>query len=227
MAYCKVKTRYLAEVSIEQFVRTFPNVYFYTFTEPGRKAEESYWTKTQAEDALKPFLELVHRRGGRRLVFWERQRRGSWHPHILLNIRFEVGWLREWMVDRGWGVQMRLRHVRRVHAGGDVSRDAQITVPALVSYLVKYLTKATTDDTVEPRKKFFGGSREAKAGTVQFKWCPQHGDPSSMLYYYGRELFVDLHGEAPRWSDTHYVIRLGVEATDWLTRDPWYMPHGP
>jgi hypothetical protein len=102
-----------------------------------------------------------------------------------------------------------------------------VGVSSLCRYLVKYLTKAFTDDLVETRKKFFCGSHDAKAGTVQFKWNPVMGDASSMLYYYGKILFLDLTGHLPKWSDTDYVIRLGVEATDWLSTDPWWMPRGP
>jgi len=224
VAYCKRKTRYLAEVSIEQFIRQYPkSTYFYTFTEPGRKEGESFRTKTEAEACLKPFLDRVRREGGQFLVFWERQKRGAWHPHILLNRRLNIAWLRPFMVERGWGEQMFLKYVT-VGLDSD-GRGPRIGAPRLIRYLVKYLTKAQTDDAVEPRKKFFGGTHAAKAGNVQFKWASWF-EPTAMLFYYGRQLFVELHGEQPGFHAMAYVVRLGVEATDWLSVDPWWMPFG-
>lgn len=228
MAYCKRKTRYLAELSIEQFLRDNPRrSYFYTFTEPPRP-DGNFRTKTEAEAALKPFLDVLAKDRRRDptigwLVFWERQKRGAWHPHILLNRRFDIGWLRPWMMERGWGEQMFLKHV--VHGFESDGRGPRIGPARLVKYLVKYLTKAQTDDTVEPRKKFFGGSHSAKAGTVKFKWAPWF-EPTAMLFFYGRQLYVEMHGEQPTFHAMAYVIRLGVEATDWLSVDPWWMPFG-
>lgn len=43
-----------------------------------------------------------------------------------------------------------------------------------------------------------------------------------MLWYYGQEFFVLLHGRQPKFLDTTEVIRLGVEATDWALVDPWW-----
>lgn len=229
MAYCKRKTRHLAEVSIQQFLRENPRrTYFYTFTEPGRKEGEQFRTKTQAEAALKPFLDVL--RNCKRkdssigwLVFWERQKRGAWHPHILLNRRFSIDWLRPFMMERGWGEQMFLKYVQQgLESDG---RGPSIGPERLVRYLIKYLTKATTDDAIEPRKKFFGGSHGAKAGTVNFKWAPWF-EPTSMLWFYGRQLYFEMHGEHPSFDAMAYVIRLGVEATDWLQVDPWWMPFG-
>lgn len=222
MAYCKRKTRHLAEVSIAQFVRNNPrSTYFYTFTEPGRKEGESYRTKTEAEECLKPFLDKLRRDGASFLVFWERQKRGAWHPHILLNRRYDIGWLRAWMMQRGWGQQMFLKYV--TDGLDSDGRGPRIGTPRLIRYLTKYLTKACTDDAVEPRKKFFGGTHDAKAGNVKFKWAPWV-EPTAMLYYFGARTYFDLHGEQPDFGSMSYVIRLGVEAVDWLSVDPWWMP---
>jgi len=225
MAYCKRKTRFLAEVSIEQFLRSNPGrTYFYTFTEPGRKEGERFRTKSEAEEALRPFIDMIRRDGASWLVFWELQKRGAWHPHILLNRRYEVHELREFMMARGWGEQMFLKYV--INNFESDGKGPRIGLTRLTRYLVKYLTKATTDDAIEPRKKFFGGSHGAKAGTVNFKWVPSF-EPTSMLWFYGSQLFRELNeGQPPRFDQMAYVIRLGVEATDWLSVDPWWMPFG-
>jgi hypothetical protein len=197
-------------------------VWFYTFTEPGRKADESYWTKTQAEVCLKPFLDRLRSRKAEFLVFWEKQSRGSWHPHVLLNVRYQVDELRAFMMARGWGQQMKLRYV--VADPSSVRhRDFQVLKSYLVKSLMRYLTKACTDDAVEPRKKFFGGSAGAKVGTVRFAWLPEF-EPGTFLYYWGKQLWIDLHGCWPKFGDMALVVRMGVEVTGWLEIDPWWTP---
>lgn len=229
MSYCKAKTRFIAEESIVNLIRKNPGgVYFYTFTEPGRQAGESYWTKTEAEEHLKPFLDLLRRRGASFLVFWELQRRGAWHPHVLLNRRFDARWLRAWMMERGWGVQMELRQVRCGGEGCDGTNPINISVQRLVRYLVKYLTKASTNDSIEPRKKFFGGSSNAKVGTVQFRWAPWI-NPTAMLWNEGKAVYCQLWGIPPvsKWlALSPLFIRMGVEVVDWLSVDPWWLPTG-
>lgn len=227
MAYCKTKTRYLAELSIERFVLTHRNVYFWTFTEPGRLAGEAYWSKTEAEESVKPFLDLLRRRGFEFLLVWERQKRGSWHPHILINGRLDVSLVRPWMMKRGWGQQMRVewvvRGARMFDSFGNVT-----TQKDLVGYLTKklrsYLLKARTDDAVEPRKKFFGGTARSKAGNVRFAWNPATDTAHTFLYYYGRNLFVDMFGTPPTFRDLPVVLKLGFEDRDWASVDFLYSP---
>ena len=221
MSYCKTKTRFLAELSIERFLLAHPRVWFWTFTEPGRKDGEVRWSKTDAEIHLKPFLDLMRRRQIEHLVVWELQKRGSWHPHILLNKYFDVNWLRPWMMARGWGQQMRAECV-------DMQKRQDGAVERLLTYVTKslqrYLLKAKTDDEVEPRKKFFGGSQKAKAGNVKFSWNPATDTAHAMLYYYGRNLFVDIFGASPSFRDLPIIMRLGVEDRDWLDVDFLYAP---
>lgn len=231
MAYCKTKTRFLAELSIERFILQNRNVYFWTFTEPGTNADGSprdvLWSKTQAEKAIKPFLDLLRRRRYDHLLVWEQQKRGSWHPHILINGRLEVAEIRPWMMARGWGQQMRVEWVVR----GGVMHDNfgnKSSAAAVVSYLTKklrsYLLKARTNDAIEPRKKFFGGTATAKAGNVRFAWNPATDTAHAMLYYYGRNLFSEIFGTPPSHRDLPVVMRLGVEDRNWLDVDFLYEP---
>lgn len=225
MAYCKAKTKLVAELSAGNFIRQHPHVYFWTFTEPARP-DGVYWTKTEAETHFKPFEDWLRRNGVAHLVFWERQQRGAWHPHVLVDRRIEVDWLRPWMVARGWGPIMKCKYVVRGMSDTDDGRGPRIGPKRLVGYLVKYLTKAYTDDLVEPRKKFFGGSRDAKAGNVRFKWVPWV-EPHAMLYHWGRIFFRELHKDTlPTFRDMRYILKLGVEYVDWTAQDPWYVPYG-
>lgn len=243
MSYCKPKTRHLAELSIIAFLRTFPgSTYFVTLTEPGRKDGEAYWTKDEAESRLKPFIDKLRRDGAAYLVFWELQKRGAWHPHLLISKRYEVGvtgggGMRDWLMHRGWGQQMLWRFVavprslfQKQSAFGygdcvDQTPLNQLELPAwrLVKYLVKYLTKSRTSETTS-HKKLFGGSSSAKVGNIQFRWVPEV-NASSYLYYYGLELFYAIERRPPTFRDTAYIIRLGVENCDWLSVDFLWTPY--
>ena len=222
MAYCKRKTRFIAERSAEDFIRRNLNTYFWTFTEPHRP-EGVFWTKTEAERAFKPFKDFLDRNGFEHLVFWERQSRGAWHPHVLVNGRLDVNKVRPFMVKRGWGPIMKVRWVRKDLDSTHDGRGEVIGPVRLVRYLVKYLTKAATDDLVEARKKFFGGSARAKIGNVNFKWVPSV-EPLSMLWFYGRQVWREAFGEYPTFKDFRHVVITGAEACNWLEKDPWWIP---
>jgi hypothetical protein len=218
VASSKAKSLHVARLSIEEFFRKHRDVYFLTFTEPGRKADQSYWTKDEAEAAFKPFRDLCSRRGCELLVVWEIQKRGSWHPHCLVNQRFDVVQMRSWMVARGWGPQMRFVWVTRPHSG--VSQMPELPeVGRITRYLTKYLTKSAYSVSDSTKKKVFGGSKSSRAGDTGFKWCPWV-KAGSFLWQAGRGLFVQLNGRQPKFRDVREVIRLGVEETDWADYDP-------
>lgn len=153
-------------------------------------------------------MDLVNRKGGEHLEFWELQERGAWHVHCLTNIYLDVNWLRPWMVARGWGPIMKVKRADQTGSG-------------LVSYLSKYLTKCFRNTSTR-FKKGFGGSRPAKAGTTNFKWAP-HIRPGAYLFAAGVSLFISFQGHFPRFRDIGQVIRMGVEETQWLEIDPWYL----
>jgi hypothetical protein len=216
----KVKSRYLAEQACLQFFRRHPCSYFWTFTTPfvGRK--------DTVVELLKPFLDLVKRRGGEQLHFWEMQKRGAWHVHLLTDVYLDVNRLRPWMVKRMWGPQMRVERIQAspsLNNGKGWVRD-ESRMWKTIGYLIKYITKAFHDSD-GTKKKAFGGSASARCGTVRYAWCKWE-NPGSYLYAHGRDLWLQLYGERPRFRDMADVIRLGVEITDWLSVDPWWMPDG-
>jgi hypothetical protein len=141
------------------------------------------------------------------------------------------------MMERGWGQQMKCVHVqapaslweeKQGYGLRTEDRDRGVRSWRLVEYLIKYLSKdCGLRDSAEKKKRLFGGSASAKAGTVKFRWLPEV-EPSAYLYYYGREIFRAMNdGISPTWRDTSEVIRLGVENTDWLSVDPWWSPYSP
>jgi hypothetical protein len=234
MASSKAKSLELARLSIEQFFhRNFGNTYFWTFSEPGRKEGELLWTKDEAEAHFKPFRDLCARRGFELLVVWERQERGAWHPHCLLNHFVDVNRLRPWMMVRGWGQQMKV-----VRVMGSCKGNSYPPIPGrgrgqwvlsgesagLARYLTKYLTKGFRDDPATAsgpcrKKKMFSGSRAVKMGNTKFKWMPEI-KAGAYLWHHGRALFFQIFDRHPYWKEMGFVIRLGVETTGWADIDP-------
>jgi hypothetical protein len=247
VSYCRSKTRHLAATSIDNFLLEHKKIYWWTFTEPGKNddgSDRTLNTKTQAEQNLRPFIDWLRRHDIPYLVIWELQERLSWHPHVLTaEKRIEVEWLRPWMMERGWGQQMKAVFVRG-GGGAELSSlpaGVQVKQAKVRDYLVKslrrYLLKARTDDALEPRKKFFGGSRgcrvpgtnkwkvpPAVAGNTKWRWNPWIDTAHAMLWSQGRSLFFELHQAQPGWRDMSYVMRLGVEVMDWTSVDFLYEP---
>lgn len=228
----KAKTVHVARVSIENFFLRHKNVYFLTFSEPGRSEGEAYWTKDEAESHFKPFRDYCSRRGLELLVFWERQKRGAWHPHCLVDGRIDVNFMRPFMVKRGWGQQMKFKWITRKtsysfsDSGGVHVVESCPEALSLARYLTKYLTKSMHSSGVATHKKCFGGSSAAKAGGTSFRWVPWV-KPGAMLYAAGLSFFLQLNGgqSVSRYElfrRTSDIIRLGVEVTDWASLDPWW-----
>jgi len=229
VASSKAKTLEVARLSIAQYFRRNLDadraVYFWTFSEPGRAAGESLWTKDEAEAHFKPFRDLCARRGIELIAVWERQDRGAWHPHCLVNRYLDVNRVRPWMMARGWGPQMRVEQVRidRVYVTEGGVSGWKTTCEGgrwIVRYLTKYLTKGMQGD-LSTKKKLFSGSARVKAGTTRFKWLP-HIKAGAYLFAAGIELFAVLYGRPPKFRDMATVIRIGVEETGWAAIDPWW-----
>jgi len=246
VSYCRAKTRHVASVSIENFLTVHSKVYWWTFTEPGDNADgtpRACWSKTEAEKHLRPFVDLLRRRGIAFLVFWELQERFSWHPHILTaGDRLDVNWLRPWMVKRGWGQQMKVVFLRGGAGLASLPQNVRIAQERVREYLLKsmrrYLLKARTDDALEPRKKFFGGTRGSRdensqwkpnlspavAGNIKWSWNPWTDTAHAYLWSRGRSLFYQMYERQPHFRDMSLVMGLGYRDTGWADVDFLYVP---
>jgi hypothetical protein len=177
---------------------------------------------------------MLRRKGAEFLYFWEKHPGGhGWHLHWVTNKYLSLGGgdertdFRAWMVKRGWGAIMKVKRVEASPArfNGQTWVSDESNVRAVVLYLVKYVTKCCVDDN-GLKKKSFGASARTKLGTVAFSWC-KWINPTTYLYRYGKSMWLDLYGTLPTFKDFAMVVRLGVEDTNWLEIDPWWMPSGP
>jgi len=223
------KTAYLVGIAAEELKRSSPSgaLNFVTLT-----FAENVTDKEAAMKCWHRLAERIRRRYPqlRGVGVWQRQKRGAWHPHCLVNHYIDVNQLRPWMVARGWGQQMRADIV----GGGQISTGGRngrgVWRPQwegggrIISYLTKYLTKgfgSSTDRAAAAKKKCFSGSVSVKKGTTNFKWMPEER-PGAYLWSWGRELFSQLNGHPPTFRNIGEVIRLGVEHSGWANVDPWW-----
>lgn len=224
VGYSRAKTRYIATESIGKLLLNGPpnrGRYYWTLTIANNVQE-----KDIAETMLKPVKDLILRKSGSFAGVWEQQERGSWHVHFITDVYLDVNIMRPWLVERGWGPQMR---VVRCQLNGRPDGDKWVvdmsSVQRLIRYLGKYVTKSLIDANGQKHARVFFCSSDVRAGSVRFSWVPEV-NPSSYLYYWGKGLFFTLFGRLPTFRECELVIRLGVEDTDWLQVDPWWMPRG-
>jgi len=229
----KERTEWAAKKNLLLFFERNELVYYWTFTFPG---DDRVKDKDEAERRFKPFKDLVNRRHdhrrrkGEMIYFWERQKDGTWHVHLVTNLFLHVNWVRPWMMARGWGQQMRADVVvgrgewRKDGDARGVWRPYGSGVGKVIHYLTKYLTKGfgnSNDRAAATKKKMFSGTARTKSGTTNFKWMPDV-HPGSYLWAWGRALFAQLNGHPPSFKNVGEVIRLGVEVTQWADVDPWW-----
>lgn len=223
MGYSRAKTRFVASKTFERVLTGTLSgraVYYWTLT-----MADNVTSKDIAEARLKPVKDLIKRKGGVMAGVWENQKRGAWHVHFLTNLYLDVNQFRPWLVQRGWGPIMRVERCQvSGHPDGEGRWIADVSsVQRLVRYLGKYVTKSLVDHNGVKYSRVFFASGDVKAGTTRFSWRPEI-NPSAYLYYWGKFLFYTVYGRCPTFEDVKTVIRLGVEETDWLSVDPWWMP---
>lgn len=192
-----------------------------------------FWTNTFSDDACtdhatavarcKPLFDYLRRRGADFLFFWELTKKGRWHLHWIVDRYIDVNWFRAWLVERGWGQQMRVERALSQEcvtwtAEGWKCDDRH--TKRIVRYLTKYLTKSFAGGSASGCK-VWGGPGRCRLGSVAFKWMPMV-NARSYLYYWGRQTYFDLYGTSPTWRDMTLVMRLGYEAAGWGDVDPWF-----
>jgi hypothetical protein len=126
------KVRYAFESGILSFcLRYAPAVYFWSLT-----FAENLEDEVEAKRRFRCVCDLVRRRGGQYYGVWEKQKRGAWHLHLLVNVYFEWHWFQSWLMARGWGSQLYVKEVYGLPSAVGRAR----WVP-LARYMSKYLLK--------------------------------------------------------------------------------------
>lgn len=214
------KSLHIFERSVETFFERNRDVFFWTFT-----FAENVSLKAEAEKRFKAFRDRVARKGGEMLGVWERQERGAWHVHVLINYYEAVDEIRPWMMERGWGKFCRVEKVvRQDKYVNGVWRDDPSQRRKIHRYLVKYLTKASTAiSETEKKKKMLVSLGQVKIGTTRFSWMP-HIAPGTYLWYWGRRFYFELYRTFPSFEARLLILTMGAEYVDHYEFDPWYVP---
>jgi len=205
VACTRPKSKYLAEVSLLQFfTRWYPHVWYLTFT-----FQENITDKAEAERRFKPLKDWFARRGVAYYGVWERQKRGAWHIHLLVNRYCDVNTLRPFLTLRGWGTQMRFERVGKgSRRWGDPEK--------LVKYLLKYLSKQATED-FPGRTRATTAGHDSKAGTVNFTWNTE----VARLWREGKTAFKGHFGRDPLWDGRLWYGGMNDGAGAWVSEFYW------
>lgn len=138
------------------FVARYPQCYLVTWT-----FKENVTEKKEAMRRWKPVRDYLVRQGVDFVGVWQRQKRGAWHFHALVNLRLNVVTLRSFCVQRGWGSQLNIELI-----GGGARRFTD--GPAAVKYLCRYLTR---DFGEVGRSRLTTGLDKNSIGNTRFAWA--------------------------------------------------------
>jgi len=143
---------------------------------------------------------------------WQRQERGAWHYHGVVDCFIDVNWLRPAAVECGFGQQMKLRYVSREQRSSSSTSllldGHSWSLARAVNYITRYVARDSLDDSVEPGVRVVDYFGPCRVSTTAFAWCTGF----ARLWRYGREAWWSLYGEMPRWDDYHAVVLLGWHA---------------
>jgi hypothetical protein len=137
------------------FVAKHPRCFLVTWT-----FRENITDKKEAMQRWKPVRDYLVRQGVDFVGVWQRQKRGAWHFHALVNLRLNVVTLRAFCVERGWGSQLNIELIGR---GSDRFSDAATAV----RYLCRYLTR---DYGEVGRSRLTSGLDSNSVGNTRFSW---------------------------------------------------------
>ncbi len=192
MANSRAKTGYLHETELRAFFARGGRFYLHTFT-----FKENVTDKSEAMRCYGPVDDWYRRRAIQHIDTWERQKRGAWHVHVVVDRYVDVNTLRRFAVAHGFGNQS--PDIQIIGGGGRRHR----TVEGAIRYLIKYLGKQFTQD-IPSRVRLRGRSGALKCGTTRFGWVNGYG----RAWRQGCDLFTRIHGRLPKWYERRTIINL-------------------
>lgn len=147
---------------------------------------------------------------------WQRQGRGAWHYHGVVNQFIDVNWLRPVAMECGFGQQMKLRRViieqKSSSSSSMVLCEFSWSLARTVNYITRYVSRDALDESVEAGVRVVDYFGRCRVATTAFAWSGGF----ARLWRAGREAWYHFYHEAPRWDDYHSVVQMGWHA---LTED--------
>jgi hypothetical protein len=136
---------------------------------------------------------------------WQRQKRGAWHAHIVINQWVEAVELRQMCLDTGFGTFLDLKPVSCRDGFRNMPGSPGQHLWRCCRYVTRYLVRDVGRDPGERTGIFFGDL--ARSCTVRFAWT----NGLSRLWRIGCREFFDVFGEVPSWRNATFVMRFGWE----------------
>lgn len=206
MADRRAKLSYAVALAVEEIIRTSKAPTFFTFT-----FAENVTDKAEAARRYRRLKERIKRRHPtvRWVGVWQRQRRGAWHFHAVVDRRMDVVWLRMAGKDCGFGAQLVARAIGEApgfHQGWSGKRVA--------NYVCRYITRDMVGEE-ESGLRVVDYCGDCRRATIAFRWANGLG----RLWRLGRaawsEMFSQDEGQ-PGPDSFWFLVRLGWET---LTAD--------
>jgi hypothetical protein len=135
---------------------------------------------------------------------WQRQKRGAWHAHVVVNQFLPVAELRAMCLACGFGSFCNLVPVEEMPGYRGVpggTREQQVYRCA--KYITRYLVRDVGQESGERTAIYFGEG--ARSCTVRFSWA----NGKARLWRMGAKEFFEVFGESPSWNNRELVMQLG------------------
>lgn len=191
----KLKLSYAVQLSVSEVCRLSRSPVLATFT-----FSENITDKAEAETRWHRLRERLRRRSPdlNAVGVWQRQARGAWHLHLVMDRFLSVEWLRPSAVACGFGTFINLRPINR-------NGFRQFSSEQVGRYVARYLTRDTPAEDKGVRLVAYLGN--AHRATVRFAWARG----LHALWRNGRSEFWELFQRLPTSEDWWFIVRLGWE----------------
>lgn len=136
---------------------------------------------------------------------WQRQSRGAWHLHVVLDRQISIEWLRPAALASGFGSFVNLRFVKAFDGFRDMGGPRKVA-----RYIARYVTRDERGIEDKGVRIVCFINREARIASTRFGWAAG----VSKLWRFGRAEFYSIFGHAPSGAEYNLCVRLGWELLD-------------
>lgn len=142
---------------------------------------------------------------------WQRQKRGAWHAHIVINRYLDIAPLREMAMECGFGSFLNLRVVANMDGFRAGPGGQKGNIWRAARYVTRYLVRDVGEAEKGERVGIYFGDG-ARGCTVRFSWAGGR----AYLWRVGAAEFFSMFEAIPTFHDVELVVALGWEC---LTND--------
>jgi hypothetical protein len=165
MRSSRLHSEYLFRVDCEKLLSSSTRPVLATFT-----FAENITNHSEAASRWLPVSRYLRARGVRGIGVWQRQKRGAWHLHLVMNKPVHIIGLRDAAVGAGWGQFLNMRLIRPPQGEKNDYTFAKNGRGAwsVVGYLARYLTRDFQKDFGAQLVVRVGPNM--RCGNVKFAW---------------------------------------------------------